>query len=353
MISSSIPYKFGEIFGKNAGGAYLTTPIPQTTGSGIRASQDLGFPPATATPVGSGGTPPDIRDFNGIFQYVTAWLMWVQAGGAPVAYDATFQTAIGGYPTGAVVGSAVTAGKTWISTADNNLTNPDAAGSGWLSASTGRLIRSTPFVASGTYTPDPLMGFVEIECQGGGGAGAGATLPSAGNVSLGAPGTAGAYALGRFSAASIGGTIGVTIGAAGTSSSGGAGSNGGASSVGSLISAPGGIGGGMFNNQVPPVLNGNGTQTSASTGGNIYFQRGGAEGFSMAMGAAASAMIAGAGGSSLFGAGSPGVAGNGTASTATNYGSGGGGSAITNGFGGNQRGADAAGGIVIIHEYSV
>ena len=218
MISSNIPYKFAEIFGKNASGTYLTTPIPQTTGSGIRASQDLGFPPATATPVGSGGTPPDIRDFNGIFQYVTAWLMWVQAGGAPVAYDATFQTAIGGYPTGAVVGSAVTAGQTWISTADNNLTNPDAAGAGWLPASTGRLIRSTPFYASGTYTPDPLMGYVEIECQGGGGAGAGATLPSVGNVSLGAPGTAGAYARGRFSAASVGGPIGVTVGAAGASS---------------------------------------------------------------------------------------------------------------------------------------
>jgi len=109
----------------------------------------------------------------------------------------------------------------------------------------------------------------------------------------------------------------------------------------------------MLNNQVPPVLNGNGTQTSAPTGGNIYPQRGGADGFAMAIAATASAMITGAGGASVFGIGSPGVAGNGTASTASIYGSGGGGSAITNGWGGNQTGATAAVGIVIIHEYSV
>lgn len=130
MLLSQIPYKFLEIFGKNASATYLTTPLPQTTGSGIRASQDLGFPPATATPIGAGGVPPDIRDINGVLQYETAWSQWVQAGG-PIVYDATFSTAIGGYPNGAVLASATTPGVWWRSTTDNNTSNPDTGGAGW------------------------------------------------------------------------------------------------------------------------------------------------------------------------------------------------------------------------------
>ena len=124
MLLSAIPYKFLEIFGKNAPGTMLTTPIPQTTVSGIRASQDLGFPVLTATAIGAGGTPPDARDFNGVFQYLSLWSQWVQAGGQ-ISYDSTFSTAIGGYPKGAKLSSTVTADLIWISTADNNTTDPD------------------------------------------------------------------------------------------------------------------------------------------------------------------------------------------------------------------------------------
>ena len=130
MLLSQIPYKFLEIFGKNASGTLLTTPIPQTTGSGIRASQDQGFPLATATPIGSGGTPPDIRDFNGIFQYLSSWSQWVQSGGA-IYYDSVFSAAIGGYPIGSVLSVAGSVGQFWISTMDGNTTNPDTGGAGW------------------------------------------------------------------------------------------------------------------------------------------------------------------------------------------------------------------------------
>lgn len=145
MLLSAIPYKFLEIFGKNAPGTMLTTPIPQTTVSGIRASQDLGFPVLTATAIGAGGTPPDARDFNGVLQYVTAWSQWQQAGGA-IYYDAAFSTAIGGYPVGSVLSKSGSVGQFWVSTVDGNTTNPDAAGAGWtnMQAAGGDLTGTLP-----------------------------------------------------------------------------------------------------------------------------------------------------------------------------------------------------------------
>jgi hypothetical protein len=57
-------------------------------------------------------------------------LQWLQAGGIAV-YNAGFQTAIGGYPNNAIIQSAVTPGLLWQSTADSNMSNPDAGGSNW------------------------------------------------------------------------------------------------------------------------------------------------------------------------------------------------------------------------------
>lgn len=130
MQASSIPAKFPIPFAKNAGSGYIRT-IPEASQIGIQAgaaSLNDGYPPTTMT---VGGTPPFGQDMNGILNLVTAWNQWQQAGG-PIPYDATFQTAIGGYPKGAIVESATTSGKFWMSTADNNATNPDASGAGWL-----------------------------------------------------------------------------------------------------------------------------------------------------------------------------------------------------------------------------
>lgn len=122
MLVSSIPYKFGEPWATGAASGYINT-IPLTTSVTGAASQTLGFPPATDTPSGAGGVPPSIKDFNGVLQYETAWSQWHQAGG-PISYDSTFSTAIGGYPKGAFLLSS-TGNFHWISTADNNTTNPD------------------------------------------------------------------------------------------------------------------------------------------------------------------------------------------------------------------------------------
>lgn len=131
MLASQIPSKFTVPFGNSATTQYIRA-IPVTTTDPTAASETLGFPPATATPVGAGGTPPDIRDMNGILNQTSGWGWWVAAGGAPVAYDATFQAAVGGYPNGAVVASVAYPGLWWRSTADNNTANPDAGGAGWV-----------------------------------------------------------------------------------------------------------------------------------------------------------------------------------------------------------------------------
>jgi hypothetical protein len=130
MISTDIPYKFAEPWATAAGGSYITNPIP-TTSVGGNAGQDLGFPPITMQPPASGGIPPEGPDFNGLEFYNTSWLRWVQAGGA-IPYDATFQSNVGGYPSGARVNSAVAANVIWRSTTDDNVTDPDTEGAGWV-----------------------------------------------------------------------------------------------------------------------------------------------------------------------------------------------------------------------------
>ncbi len=76
-------------------------------------------------------------------------------------------------------------------------------------------------------------------------------MPSAGNVSLGAPGAAGSpYGKWRLFAASIGASQAVTIGAAAVDWIWVAGGNGGTTSLGALVSAPGRINGSILNNQV-------------------------------------------------------------------------------------------------------
>ncbi len=70
--------------------------------------------------------PPFGQDFNGIFNQITLWSQWQNAGGL-VPYDNTFAGQIGGYPKGALLASA-TAGKVWLNLADDNTVDPDGGG---------------------------------------------------------------------------------------------------------------------------------------------------------------------------------------------------------------------------------
>lgn len=130
MQASDIPaLKFPIAFASAAGGAYVRN-IPEASQIGINdgwASLETGFPPLTMDPV---GTPPFGQDFNGILRQLSQWARWLNAGGQ-VGYDAAFAAAIAGYPKGALLRSADST-FFWISTADDNATDPDAGGAGWL-----------------------------------------------------------------------------------------------------------------------------------------------------------------------------------------------------------------------------
>lgn len=144
MLISGIPTKTSVPWANAASPPYVR-PIPVPSQHGIQAgaaSYTDGFPPETFNPVGAGGTPPWGADFNGILQSVTQWLRWVQAG-APIAYDSAFQTAIGGYPFGALVPSATIFGLYWLNVIDGNLSNPDAGGANW---------QQVPIASGGVHT---------------------------------------------------------------------------------------------------------------------------------------------------------------------------------------------------------
>jgi hypothetical protein len=263
MLLSSLPYKFQYVWASGATApTYITTPIPATSVSPA-ASQQLGWPPATANP---SGTPPNINDMNGVLNYLSLWAQWVQAGG-PSLYDATFSTNIGGYPNAALVGSVSYPGVIWLSTADNNTSDPDTGGANWK----GFPFRGVQvFTTNGTFTVPAGVTTIEVELWGGGG-GSGGTI----NGSSGAGGgAAGGYARKIISGQVPGNTFAVVIG------SGGAGGNnvtptngaaGGTTSFGAVFSASGGNGGNGANGAVASLVVVGGT----GTGGDVNVQGGG------------------------------------------------------------------------------
>jgi hypothetical protein len=128
MQKTDIPPRFGIPWANSAGAPYVTYPVPTTSQIGITncaASLPDGFPPLTFVPASAGGCPPFGKDFNGILKQITLWSRWLAAAG-PVAWDATFNAQVGGYPKGAMVQSNIILGRLWVSVADNNSTNPDA-----------------------------------------------------------------------------------------------------------------------------------------------------------------------------------------------------------------------------------
>lgn len=141
MDASDIPYKIPAIFASSAPSGEVTSPIPLTPpGSGL-VSWQRGWEIINATDPGAGGIPPWWQDFMGLFQITSAWLQWAQAG-APVGYDAAFSSDIGGYPKGALIQSATGPGLGWLSTVDDNTSDPDTGGANWrpvvFPASSGR-----------------------------------------------------------------------------------------------------------------------------------------------------------------------------------------------------------------------
>jgi hypothetical protein len=126
------------------------------------------------------------------------------------------------------------------------------------------------FVGSGTYTPTAGMKYVEIEMCGAGGGSGGAQLAGAANWSASGSGGGGAYLKFRATAAQIGASRTITIGAGGSGGApGGAGSNGGTTAVAGMASCPGGTAG-----AVGAVATGTTGNIALSAGGSPTFTLG-------------------------------------------------------------------------------
>lgn len=207
------------------------------------------------------------------------------------------------------------------------------------------------FTSNGTYTPTTGMKFCIIECLGGGGGGGG--VANSGN-SAGGGGGGGGYIKVLCTAAQIGGSQSITVGAA--ANGGVAGNNNGtagnASSVGSLFSANGGsAGSGSAGNATATFgVNGGAGGTTSLTTGTLLVSIPGQQGQVGQKWGSTGIPVPPNGGNSYLGFGgvtTNAAASNGTSAAAN---SGGGGSG---GFGSasNQSGGNGGSGIVIITEY--
>ncbi|AOR76348.1 gp53-like domain-containing protein [Novosphingobium resinovorum] len=161
MQQSDLPARFNIPFANNAGASYIRQ-IPQAhqtpTTSDAPASLFDGFPPETFQPVASGGIPPSGADFNGLFNQMTAALRWLAAGG-PSLFNAGFSVAIGGYPKGAILTSMVDPRNRWVSTVDNNTTDPDGySPENWVKYGTQSFERDT----SGNWKRTSPDGYIEM-----------------------------------------------------------------------------------------------------------------------------------------------------------------------------------------------
>lgn len=133
MTRAGAPAKFSIPWGNSATGGFINYPIPtpsQIPFTACLASLTDGFPPKTMQSVASGGCAPFGQDINGILKQITQWNQQTGMGAAP-AWDSSFESSIGGYPEGAILSQASNPSCLWISSTDNNSSDPDTGGANW------------------------------------------------------------------------------------------------------------------------------------------------------------------------------------------------------------------------------
>lgn len=162
MQSSNQPGKISVPFAES--GQKQTIPVASQVGiEDGRASYTTGFPELTRTPLAAGGVPPFGTDMNGILFALSAIQQWQSAGGG-FKYDAAFAASIGGYPRGAVLMQSSGYGY-WRNDVENNISDPDSGGSGWVplvsGAATGDTRNAKISVpsasSSATFTADEVV----------------------------------------------------------------------------------------------------------------------------------------------------------------------------------------------------
>ncbi len=283
----------------------------------------------------------------------------VADGGTGVSTLNAFAVLCGGLTgTGAIQALAAlgTAGDVLTSNGAGALPSFQAGGGGGSST-----INIQAFTASGTYTPTAGMDYCIVISTGGGGGGGGADVTTTdSHAGAGGGGGAGGTAIEMFSAATIGASQTVTIGAAGTAGSatnGTSGGNGGDTTFGALHTATGGTGGAGSGVTSAAFDSHAGGAGGVPTGGTLNVTGGmGTAGWAAAnLASAAAAKIGrgGDGGGSYWGSGGTGGAMSGTvlvaAAAGVAYGSGGGGAATASNAG--RAGGAGVAGVCLVIEF--
>ena len=206
-----------------------------------------------------------------------------------------------------------------------------------------RTVKKQVFTAGGTYTPSTGMLYCIVEAQAGGGGGGGAT----GAAAFAGGGGSGSYSRSVITAATIGTSQTVTIGAAGSAgaNTGATGGTGGATSLGSLVTTNGGIGGGGST----AASSGAAAQRLGGAGGAVgtgdFVVAGNNGGMSYDSGG----FYTGYGANSIYGAGGISVITTSTAgNAATGYGAGGSGGASASTA---ELGGAGTAGVIFITEF--
>lgn len=199
------------------------------------------------------------------------------------------------------------------------------------------------FTSSGTYNPTASMKYCTIQAWGSGAGGGGVANSGAAGLSYGAGGGAGGYSFIVASAATIGASQAITIGAAGGGGAAGAnaGSNGAASSVGAICIANGGSGGPSNGAGGAGGTAGTGSITGTGTAGDSAFINPSTSTTGLYMGKGASSSIGGGGNTRIT---------QGTGNAGTGLGSGGAGGCSIN-AGGTAAGGAGTAGFIIITEF--
>lgn len=337
---TTMPIPFADGGGKN------TIPTAASTTPGA-ASLTEGFPPVTRTPLVAGGVPPSGLDMNGILNLLSQHVLFVEGGGQ-YRFDAALVSAQGGYPIGTVLQSDD--GRTqYLNIVANNTTNfnttPASIGVSWIPYSTGRLINIQYLTVSGVPTYNPGTRFITGEAIGAGGAGGGSTATNSSQISFGSGGGAGARTQFMLTSGFVGQMVNIGIGGVPAASANGG--NGGATSLGSLVTASGGMGGGVFGPVAPPLTAGRANTTTGSGGLMTFPGANGTEGFMTGL----TFGFSGAGADGNYGRGGGKLNGSGAGVNTGGYGAGGGGAlstassaAAAGGFGGN--------GLFILYEWA-
>ena len=130
MSGAPTPQTLLEPIASDAGGGFITTPMPDAPTGTNAASIQGGYPPIVMTSELAGGKAPLGQDENGFLFLLSGHSFFAQCGQLYI-YSAPLATAITGYKLGAVLGMSDGTGA-WLNTVDGNTSNPDTGGAGWV-----------------------------------------------------------------------------------------------------------------------------------------------------------------------------------------------------------------------------